>query len=273
MPELPDLEVIKDFLAERIPGLTIESAEVRQPLIVRVLDGGDFMGRLKSQSIREITRRGKNLVFSLATGDYLVVTPMLAGRLRFSPHPLRRSSKAPVTLHLSNGMDLEYTDPKKMGKIYLTADLARIPRFMEQGPEALDPALTLEAFRARLRGRYGEIKGVLCSPEVVAGIGNAYVDEILFRAGVSPFRKLTRLDETEIARIYQAMRDVLSEAIAILCDRIGEDIHVEIRDFLAVHGKGGQPCPHCGTIISQITARQQTTSYCRSCQPGTLIQQ
>jgi formamidopyrimidine-DNA glycosylase len=272
MPELPDLEVIKDFLAERLCGLRIESAEVHQPLIVRVLDGGDFAERLGGQTIGETTRRGKNLVFFLASGDYVVINLMLAGRLRYQPRPARRS-KAPVILQLSNGMDLEYTDPKKMGKIYLTADLARIPRFMEQGPEALDPSLTLEAFRERLRGRYGEIKGVLCAQEVVAGIGNAYADEILFRAGVSPFRKLAALTEADLARVYQAMRDVLGEAIAALRARIGEDIHIEIRDFLAVHNKGGQPCSRCGAPISEITAQQRITSYCRSCQPGTLIQQ
>ena len=174
---------------------------------------------------------------------------------------------------MSNGMDLGYAGPIEMGKIYLTGDLAQVPRFTSQGPEALDPTLTLDAFRERLRSRRGEIKGVLTNQDFVAGIGNAYADEILFRACIYPFRKVTRLTQAEVVRVYEAMRSVLSEAIAILRGRVGEDIHLEIRDFLAVHGKGGQPCPRCGATISEITAHQQITNFCRACQPGTLIQQ
>ncbi len=273
MPELPDLEIIKEFLQQRLIGLVIEGAEVRRPLIVRALVGQDFEARLRGQEITGVTRRGKNLLFHLSRGDYCVVNPMLAGRLHYNTRGGRPLRGLAVVLHLSNGMDLGYTDPVKMGKVYLTNDLALVPRFSSQGPEALDPQLTLAGFRERLRPRRGEIKGVLTNQEAVAGIGNAYADEILFRARIYPFRKVTRLTEAEIARLYEAMRSVLSEAIATLRERVGEDIHLEVRDFLAVHGKGGQPCPRCGATISEIKAHQQITSFCRACQPGTLIQQ
>jgi len=172
-----------------------------------------------------------------------------------------------------NGASLRYTDPDTMGKVYLTPDLECVPTYADQGPEALDAGLTLEAFAERLRRRRGEIKGVLTSQTFVAGIGNAYVDEILFRAGVYPFRKSPSLSEDEVRRIYEAMHTVLEEAVEILRQRVGAEIHVEIRDFLRVHGRGGQPCPRCGNPISRITARRSLTNFCRRCQPGTMVRQ
>jgi formamidopyrimidine-DNA glycosylase len=168
-------------------------------------------------------------------------------------------------------MDLRYVDDKTMGKIYLTRDLELIPGFAAQGPEALDPELTLEAFQVRLQRRRGEIKGILTNQAFLAGIGNAYADEILFRAGLYPFRKRPSLSAEEVERLYHAMGSVLSEAIVTLRERMGDEIHIKVRDFLQVHGKGGSPCPRCGTIISEIRARNRLTNFCRTCQPGRMI--
>jgi formamidopyrimidine-DNA glycosylase len=179
--------------------------------------------------------------------------------------------KTLVIFHLTNGMDLRYTDAKTMGKVYLTDNLAQVPGFVELGPEALDPNLTLDVFRERLRQYRGEIKSILTTQSFVAGIGNAYADEICWQARVYPFRRRPKLSDEEIVRLYQAMHEVLSEAVATLRERVGADIHVEIRDFLKIHGRGGQSCPHCGTTISEIKARQRLTNFCRQCQPGSLI--
>jgi formamidopyrimidine-DNA glycosylase len=130
-----------------------------------------------------------------------------------------------------------------------------------------------EEFAARLRRHPGEIKGILTDQSFVAGIGNAYADEILFCARVYPFRKRPSLDADEVRRIYECMHTVLEGAIRILRERVGADIHEEIRDFMQVHGRGGQPCPRCGSPISEIKARQRLTNFCRTCQPGTLIRQ
>ena len=271
MPELPDLEVIKEFLRDHVVGQEIAEVEVVRPIVVRNLAGGDFFTRLTGQRIEQVSRRGKFLVLTLDSGDYLVISPMLAGRLHYAPRRERRLRKTFVVLRLADGTDLRYTDAKTMGKVYLTGDLAQVPGFAELGPEALDPHLTLELFRERLHKHRGEIKGVLTKQSFVAGIGNAYADEICWRAGVYPFRKRPQLSDEEIARLYEAMREVLNEAVAILRERVGADIHVEIRDFLKVHGRGGQPCPRCGTTISQIKARGRLTNFCRQCQPGSLI--
>jgi formamidopyrimidine-DNA glycosylase len=158
-----------------------------------------------------------------------------------------------------------------MGKIYLVDDLAQVPTFSDLGPDALDPQLGLDAFRERLRRHHGEIKGILTNQRFVAGIGNAYADEICWRARLYPFRRRPSLEAGEVAGLYVAMRTVLTDAIDILRQRVGEAIDVEIRDFLAVHGKGGEPCPRCGSPISQVTRQRRTTQFCRACQPGLMV--
>ncbi|MGB3905359.1 MAG: DNA-formamidopyrimidine glycosylase family protein [Anaerolineae bacterium] len=271
MPELPDLEVIKEYLQGVLPGERVEAVEVLRPLVVRNLISEDFVDTLTGNEISAVRRRGKFLLLDLETGAKLVINPMLAGRLHYCEPDERRQKRTFLILRLSTGMDLRYVDAKAMGKVYLTADLNLIPGFARQGPEALDPELTLEAFQDRLRRRRGEIKGVLTNQAVLAGIGNAYADEILFRAGLYPFRKRPNLSTEEVERLYDAIRSVLSEAIVTLRERVGDEIDVKVRDFLQVHGKGGTSCPRCSTSISEIKARNRLTNFCRSCQPGRMV--
>jgi formamidopyrimidine-DNA glycosylase len=274
MPELPDLEVIGEFLRPRLLGQTIVAAQVLRPIVVRDLGGQGVEGRLAGRRIAALSRRGKLLILELEPGDeYLAVNPMLAGRLHYGPPAKRRPGYAAVELQLSNGLLLTYSDAKQMGKLYLTGDLDAVPGFSEMGPDALDPELTPARFAERIKPYRGEIKGVLTRQSFVAGIGNAYSDEICWQARIYPFRKRTSLSAGEIETLYGAMRAVLLNAIEVLRGRVGEQIHVEIRDFLAVHGKGGQPCPRCGTRISQLKGQDYYANFCRTCQPGTLIRQ
>jgi len=268
MPELPDLEVIKEFLQKHLVGRRIEKVEILRPIVVRNLADLDFASSLEGQAFTEIERRGKFLVFSL-DALYLVINPMLSGRLYFCPSTDRRLAKTFVIWHLEDSIDLRYVDEKQMGKAYLTPDLSLVPGFVRQGPEALE--VTFEAFKERLKCHRGEIKGVLLDQAFVAGIGNAYADEILFRAGVYPFKRRPGLTGEEIRRLYEAMRAVLEESVATIRKQMGEQIHLKFRDFLAVHGKGGSPCPRCGTPISGVSARGRLTNFCRSCQPGIMI--
>ena len=271
MPELPDLEVIAEFLNRHLAGARIEEASVLKPIVVRNLTGDDFASRLAGQRVASVTRRGKFLLFELGAGDWLVINPMRAGRLRYQASADKVAGKPFVVLRFAEGKTLCYLDPATMGKVYLTSALERVPAFAALGPDALDPALTLGVFAERLRRRRGEIKGTLVSQTFVAGIGNAYADEILFRAGVYPFRKRASLSEHEVRRIYEAMHAVLRQAMDVLRERVGAEIHIEIRDFLQVHGRGEQACPRCGTPISRITARGRLTNFCRKCQPGTML--
>ena len=268
MPELPELEVVKDFLVEHLVGRRIEKVEVLRPIVVRNLTDLDFASSLEDQAFTKVERRGKFLIFSL-DALYLVINPMLSGRLYLCPSTERRLAKTFVIWHLEDGIDLRYVDEKQMGKVYLTPDLSLVPGFAMQGPEALE--VPFEAFKERLKQHRGEIKGVLVDQAFAAGIGNAYADEILFRAGVYPFKRRPGLTEGEIRRLYEAMRAVLEESISTIREQMGDQIHLKFRDFLAVHGKGGSPCPRCGTPISDVRARGRLTNFCRSCQPGIMI--
>ncbi len=153
-----------------------------------------------------------------------------------------------------------------MGKIYVARSLAEVPGLSSLGPEPLE--IGPEAFRERLRLRRGEIKGILINQEFVAGIGNAYADEILWRAEIYPFLRRPQLSESEQARLYSAIRTELEEAIAWVREEMGEDISLKPREALSVHGKGGDPCPRCGARITEIRGRNRLTNFCRECQPG-----
>jgi formamidopyrimidine-DNA glycosylase len=271
MPELPDLEIIREFLNPRIVGVPIVSAEIRRPLIVRNLLESDLSSLLAERQFVAVARRGKFLLLSLDAGTTLVINPMLAGRICYG-HPLPRPrARDALILLLADGHELRYHDARDMGKVYVTRDLNQVPTFADLGPEATDPGLTQAIWRERLRRHHGEIKGILTNQAFVAGIGNAYADEICWRAGLYPFRRRPSLGQDEVADLYAATQTVLAEAIDILRARVGDDIDVEIRDFLAVHGKTGQPCPRCGSPISEVTRERRTTNFCRTCQPGLMV--
>jgi formamidopyrimidine-DNA glycosylase len=275
MPELPDLEIIREVLAPCLTGQTIAAVEVVRPLVARDLTGHGFTETLTGQTFADVRRRGKVLLFLFESELALAINCKLAGRLQYAAHSDRRRAKTHVVWCLSDGHELRYSDQRTMGQVYLTADLAAIPGWTEMGPEPFD--LALEEFHERLRPHRGEIKGVLTRGQAVAGIGNAYADEICFAARIHPYRKRTSLTGEEVTRLYEAMQSVLHDAIATLRERVGADIGKsfafprEVRDFLAVHGKGGQPCPTCGTAISEIKAQNRLTNFCRTCQPGGLL--
>ncbi|MGD9046498.1 MAG: DNA-formamidopyrimidine glycosylase family protein [Anaerolineae bacterium] len=271
MPELPDLEVIREFLAPRVVDVPIVSAEVRRHLVVRNLLGGDMATHLIGRRFTTVRRRGKFLILPLDDGSSIVINPMLAGRLRYGAPLGRHRARDALVLGLADGRELRYHDAKDMGKVYLTTDLNQIPTFAELGPEATGPELSLETFRERLRRHRGEIKGILTNQHFLAGIGNAYADEICWQAQIYPFRRRPSLGDEETADLHAALETVLSEAIETLRDRVGESIDVEVRDFLAVHGKAGQPCPRCNSPISKVTRQRRTTNFCRTCQPGLMV--
>ncbi len=271
MPEAPDLEVIREFLTGRVVGSKVEAAEVVKPSVLRSL-AGDMPADIEGRRIERLDRRGKLLLLRLSGERLLTINPMLAGALQYCPARQKRLKRTCVVLSLADEMELRYLDDKQMGSVYYVDEemLNSVPRLNEQGPDVLDD-FSFEEFQQRLRSFHGEIKGILTRGRVIAGIGNAYSDEILFAAQVYPFRRRKALKPDELLRIYAKSREVVQEAILVLRERMGEDIHIKVRDFLEVHNKGGQPCPRCGNAISQVTANRRITSYCRRCQPGMLI--
>ena len=272
MPEAPELEVVKGFLTDRAVGANVESARVLKPSVLRSI-AGSFEDDIPGRSIREVRRTGKFLTLLLSGDRLLVVNPMLTGGFQWSEPSDRVFKRTCFTLTLSNGRELRYIDERQMGRVYyVTPDqLGEIPQYGDMGPDALDQPLSLGEFKERLRPFRGEIKGIITRGRVISGIGNAYVDEILWDAEIYPFRKKRDLSDDDLQRILDSSARVIREAVGQVREAMGEDIHRKRRDFLKVHNRGGEPCPICGTTISQLTANQRITSYCRTCQPGLLL--
>ena len=277
MPELPELEVVKEVLQRRTVGHTIEGVQAiggGSAIIVRALTQQRLEEAVTGATIKDVARRGKFLIFDLQpvvqdTRLYLALNPKLAGRLQLAQPAEKRLPKTHLIFSLSSGDQLRYVDQRTMGQLYLAADLSHVPDYAALGPEPFD--VSLEEFRERLKPYRGEIKGVLTRGECIAGLGNAYADEILWAARLHPYRKRTELTSEDIDRLYEAMQSVLREATEKVRVEMGEAIHCEPRDFMAVHLKSGKPCPRCGTPISLVGANQRITNFCRTCQPGGLI--
>jgi formamidopyrimidine-DNA glycosylase len=233
---------------------------------------GDPARDVAGRTIDGIRRRGKFLMFGLSGGRMLVVNPMLTGAFQYCPPSERTFKRTCFILALDTGAELRYLDERQMGRVYWISDdqLHQVPQFEDMGPDVLDD-VSFEEFRRRLARFHGEIKGVLTRGRVTSGIGNAYADEILFHAKVYPFRRRKELTEDELRRIHRSAREVIEEAVPQVRERIGERIHTKARDFLRVHNRGGEACPNCGNPITQLTANQRITSYCRRCQPGLLL--
>lgn len=272
MPELPELAIVREVLNKRILGKTIERVELLQPgaaIVVRDLTGRGFVETLTGATFQEVTRRGKFLVFDFDVAPKLVINPKLTGRLQLTTVQEKRYKKTAVVFTLPDAVELRYYDDKMMGQLYLTDEPEKVPDFAGMGPEPLE--ITREQFRERLRPYRGEIKGILTRGEFLAGIGNAYADEILWNAMLHPYRKKSQLLTPEIDRLYDAIQTTLNDSIGQVRVDMGENIHLKPRDFFHVHMCTGEPCPRCGTTISAITANQRITNFCRTCQPGGLI--
>jgi formamidopyrimidine-DNA glycosylase len=291
VPELPDLTVVADALHASLAGRAVRSAEAPGPLAVRGTPAE--LSGLIGQRLESVRRRGKFLLIALER-DEIACNPMLTGRFQLARPGDRQPTRTAVVLGFggrtggppvdaarwTHGADwmpgpdatpeVRYRDPTQMGKIYVRpAGVAReVPGLggSAQGPDADDPSLTLDVWRERIRRHPGELKNLLRNQEFVAGIGNAYSDEILHAARLLPFRKRASLASEEVDALYTSTRATLASAIEVLKVRVPPTFEKQVRDFLAVHDKGGQACPRCGTRITEVKAGGFITSFCRGCQ-------
>ncbi|MDQ2675155.1 MAG: hypothetical protein M3Y40_10920 [Chloroflexota bacterium] len=270
MPELPDLTVVAEEIGRRVTGRTIVEASAPTPILVRATPSE--LAELAGDAIGSPTRRGKFLLLPLLRGGsphrVLAANPMLAGRFWIVPPKEKVRARTGLRLRLDGPEELRYVDREMLGKLYLVAPDAMdaIPGWEEMGPDADAPELTLEAFRQRIRRHPGELKPLLRNGKFIAGIGNAYSDEILWEARLAPFRKRSTLSADEIERLYHAIRSVLADAIDRIRVSVPPAIENQDRSFLKVHLRGGEPCPRCGRELRQIGGREATT-FCRTCQP------
>ena len=268
MPEIPELEAITNVLNSRLHDQKIEGATVRIPVVIRRPNGQEFVEALTGNRWLETRRVGKYLLTTLASGHVLAINLMLTGRLQLAEAGAKLPRRTSWLMAFENGKELRHFGERLDGRVYLVGvdELSLLPRFDELGPDALDPALTFDLFRQRIKRFPGQIKRALTGGGFVAGIGNAYADEILFEARLYPFEPGKNLSEQKLRELYDAMGLVYRWAVPIVAERMGGSTEVKIRDFLKVHRKGGQPCPTCGAPITEVTPNQRITSYCRACQ-------
>jgi formamidopyrimidine-DNA glycosylase len=290
VPELPDLTVVAEAFQAALTGRSIISAAAPAPLAVRGTPAelADLVGR----RVAGVRQRGKFMLLELDSGQ-VVFNPMLTGRFQLALPGAKLPTKTAVVLGFGARVgsrprdvarwtrgatwlppddvpvEVRYRDPTQMGKVYLAPEGVERPipgLDAELGPDADDPGLTLAVWQERIRRHPGELKNLLKNQAFIAGVGNAYSDEILHAARLLPFRKRSSLAAEEVAALHVATGSTLTNAIGVLRERVPPTFETQVRDFLAVHNKGGQPCPRCGTRISEVSPGGFVTSFCRGCQ-------
>lgn len=272
MPELPEVETVRRSLAALLAGRTIKRAEVLLPRIVRTPDAAEFCRLLAGRSIHGVGRRGKYLLLDLGA-EILVSHLRMEGRygLWGAGEPLEKHTH--VIFYLDDETELRYRDVRQFGTMDLVpaADALRLSGLRELGVEPLDSAFTTEYLLGRLKEKRAPIKAALLDQSVVAGLGNIYVDEILFKAGVHPERPAHRLRRGALAAIVSVTRATIAEAIRLGGSSVksyvdGHGTPGSYQFSLQVYGRAGQPCLRCGDIIRKGRVGGRGTHVCVRCQ-------
>jgi formamidopyrimidine-DNA glycosylase len=275
VPELPEVETIATDLRPLIVGETIERAELRFPAIVRHPEPEAFERELRGRTVVALDRRGKYMLLRLSGGEGLVLVVHLGmtGQLlhKTPEDPLKPHTHA--VLHLANGTQLRYSDPRRFGRLLLGTEeeLVRERKLPRLGPEPLDPDFLARDLARRLKGRRAPLKVLLLDQAVVAGVGNIYADEACYRARVRPDLPAGRLGRERVARLHAALRESLLMGIRNRGSSV--DDYVDLygakgrqQEELQVYGRGGQPCPSCGRPLALVRLGGRATVFCRRCQ-------
>jgi formamidopyrimidine-DNA glycosylase len=269
MPELPDIVVYLEQLALRVLNQPLERVAVRNPFVLRSFDPPIIAAAGKR--VLGLRRIGKRIVFALEGELFLAIHLMIAGRLQWYPLGKKAGGKLVLAvLEFPDGLLLlTEAGSKRRASIHLVSGEAALRQFERGGLEVLesDPA----SFAQRLRSENHTLKRALTDPRLFSGIGNAYSDEILHRARLSPLALTRKLSEAEVGRLYLATRATLEEWIVRLRDQAGEKFPEKVtafRDGMAVHGRYELPCPDCGTPVQRIRYADNETNYCARCQTG-----
>ena len=272
MPELPEVEALAVFLRERASGHAIARADAASFAVLKTFDPP--LSALAGQEITGVGRHGKFL--DLTCGDlHLVFHLARAGWLRWRedmPETPVKPGKSPLAFRLvledGSGFDLTEAGTQKRLAVYLVRDPADVPGVASLGPEPLADDFTVDALAAILAGRRTQIKGVLRDQHIIAGIGNAYSDEVLNVAKMSPFKLASSFTPDEVATLHQAIVDTLRDAVKRSAGLAAADLKGEKKTGLRVHGKTGQPCPVCGDTIREVSFADSSLQYCPTCQTG-----
>ncbi len=270
MPELPEVETVVRGLRGPLIGRTVQSMWYDWSRTLQTPDPDNFAARIAGQSFRAINRRAKYILCELEH-DILVVHLKMTGRLYVVPDDSVYQADRWVHfgLQLDNGTQLRFSDARKFGFVALVASFDEIAPAL--GPEPLEAAFTPEILRERLQRHSKSIKALLLDQAFVAGVGNIYADEALFRAGIHPQRAANSLNDAEIDALYAAIRDALNagimhEGASVSWYRKPDGTSGEAQKHFYVYGRGDEPCERCGTTIVKIRVAQRGTHFCPTCQ-------
>ncbi|MFJ6756002.1 MULTISPECIES: Fpg/Nei family DNA glycosylase [unclassified Streptomyces] len=272
MPELPEVEALREYLDEHLTGRVVERV---LPLAVSVLKTYDPpLSALEGQPAGATARYGKFLALRIG-GLHLVTHLARAGWLRWQdalPAQPPRPGKGPLALRVvlegGGGFDLTEAGTQKRLAVYVVHDPREVPGIARLGPDPLAGDFDRDAFAALLDGERRQIKGVLRDQSVIAGIGNAYSDEILHAAKVSPFKLAASFDDDQVTHLYEAVRATLGEAVARAHGVAAGALKAEKKSGLRVHGRDGEPCPVCGDTVRSVSFADSSLQYCPTCQTG-----
>ncbi len=272
MPELPEVQTYVDDLARHLPGRRFAGARCGWPRQLPRNTPAELDRGLAGRQVRGVRRRGKYIVLDLAPPGLLVVHLKMSGRLQLVPAAEAPNPHAHVVFTMDRGEELRFHDPRKFGRVWLLEDEAAL--LGRLGPEPLEPAFSVAVLAARLKGRRQRLKPLLLDQQTLAGLGNIYVDEALFSAGLHPLRRADSLSAAELSDLHRAIREVLAAGVAArgtsfstggyrdLTGNMGE-----MQGSLQVFRRGGQPCPRCGRAIRRLVVGGRSTHVCEACQP------
>jgi len=274
MPELPEVEtIVRELRAHGLVGRQIRTTVVHWPPMVAPLSPAQFHGTLAGRRITSLDRRGKHIVAQLSEGLFLLIHLRMTGQLALTPASAPRDRHQHVVLALDDGREWRYRDTRKFGRWLLTDDPAR--HLSQLGPEPLAPDFTPAVLAERLRARRRPIKPLLLDQSTLAGLGNIYVDEALWQAGLHPCRPAHSMTRPEITRLHAAIRKVLRQGIRNQGTSLGQGqsnykrvggARGKHQSSLQVFRRTGQACPRCGAAIQRLVVSQRATHICPDCQ-------
>lgn len=272
MPELPEVQALADFLAQRTDGLVVTGVELGSFHVLKTFTPPP--DALVGAPVDGVSRHGKFLDLDCG-GTHLVFHLARAGWLRWSdamPATVLRPGKSPIALRVrfddASGFDLTEAGTQKRLAAYVVNRVEDVPGIVSLGPDPLADEFTQEVFAGILAEHRMQVKGLLRDQSIIAGVGNAYSDEVLHVAKLSPFAIAAKLDAEQVIRLYTALRETLAHAVATASGKPAKELKDAKRAGMRVHGRTGETCPECGDVVREVSFADSSLQYCATCQTG-----